>query len=214
MIEVLAAMTIASLLAAIAVPQYKAWVTRAHATEVAADLRVIRLAAYNFREKNGGGPAEAGPGTVPEGLSEQLPRGFEFRSDRYTWDWEHFQAPEGPVVGLAVTPAAPQLGWAIRSTFGNTAMKIGERYMFFIDSAVPLPVGDEVDGGDDGSEGEHPGRGRGPGGDPPGRGPDGQGPPGQDNKGRGNNSGQGNEESGSRGEDQRNERGNGGRSGR
>ena len=217
LVEVLAAMTVASLLAAIAIPRYEAWITRAHAAEVAAEMRLIRLAAYNFREQKGAWPDEAAAGVVPDGLNETLPSGFDFGSPRYTWDWEHFELPEGPLVGLAVTPAEPELGWALSSMFGSTVVQLEDRYMFFIDSPVPLPVGSEV-GDDDGTAGSgddgHPGRGRGRTGEHPGRGPGGEGPPGHDNRGPGNNSGQGNEDPGSRGEDRKNDRGNGGRSGR
>ena len=211
LVEVLAAMTVASLLAAIAVPQFQGWVTRARAAEVAGELRVIQHAAYTYFEQNGEWPEDAAAGEVPGGMESMLPAGFEFRTPRHTWDWDQFELPQGPLVGVAVTAIEPKLDWALASMFEGSAIRMGERHMFFIESPIPLPIGEEVGSGSEGGgdpvdqqpEDEHPGRG-----------PDGSGPPGQDNKGRGNNAGQGNEDPGSRGEDQRNERGNGGRSGR
>ena len=123
-IELLTVMIVIGLLAGIALLKYIDLRHRARATAAAADLRAIRLAAYNAWYETGTWPADASAGVVPPGLVQYLGTGFTFAKPEYTLDWENFVPPGGGPsggmqLGVVVTAADPRLQAALVQTLGN-----------------------------------------------------------------------------------------------
>lgn len=105
LIELLMAVSIVGILAGLAIPNLTSMTYRARATEVAADLEVVRVATVSFNGDQHTWPADAAAGVVPPELNGYLPEGFSFQGNGYEIKFEN-QAFAG---GLPGDPTTTQL---------------------------------------------------------------------------------------------------------
>lgn len=134
-IELLVVVTIVGLLSSIAVPKYRAMKQRAQATNVLADLQVVRVAVMNYYADYNQFPPEAGPGTAPPNLEKYLPEGFGFRRDTWSMDYDFDAAAgeNGDLVGVSAATLDEELGRIVMAMLGNNAtIMINGRLTFFI----------------------------------------------------------------------------------
>jgi prepilin-type N-terminal cleavage/methylation domain-containing protein len=128
LIELLMAVSIIGIIAGLAIPNMRQMVFRARATEVAADLEVVRVATVSYNGDLHRWPPEAGPGAVPPELNGYLPAGFSFQGNGYQLDFENWPLPGGlpgdpntrQLIGVTVTAAEDQLSNAIAELLGGS----------------------------------------------------------------------------------------------
>ena len=143
LVELLVAVSIVGILAAIAIPNMRNMTFRARATTVAADLEVLRLATLDYNADAHGWPADAAAGVVPPELVSHLPQGFSFDGNGYQLDFENIPFPSGlpgdPTTTLLIgatvistddrlhNAVAELLGGNIVASAGNTHTVVIER---------------------------------------------------------------------------------------
>ena len=142
LIELLVAASIVGILAGLAIPNLKTMIYRARATEVAADLEVVRVAALNYNADVLGWPSEAALGAIPAGLGEFLPEGFVFSGNGYELDYENWSLPGGlpgdpsttTLIGVSVAADEDDLGNAIAEFLeGSIVFSVGNTHTVVID---------------------------------------------------------------------------------
>lgn len=134
-IELLIVIIVIGVLATLGILRYRDLRNHAVASGVAAELNVIRLAAYNYWADHESFPAEQGPGVVPPALEPYLLAGFEFTRAGHTFDWEHNPGGNGAIrVGVVVTSNDPSLMGILarRSTGGLPYFVIGNTLTYVI----------------------------------------------------------------------------------
>ena len=134
-IELLVVVTIVGLLSSIAVPKYRAMKQRAQATNVLADLQVVRVAVMSYYADYNQFPPEAGPGTAPANLEKYLPVGFGFARDTWSMDYDFVSSAgeNGDLVGVSAATLDEELGRIVMAMLGNNAtIMINGRLTFFI----------------------------------------------------------------------------------
>ena len=127
LIELMVAASIVGILAGLAIPNLRTMIYRARATEVAADMEVIRVAALSYNADALAWPAESALGDVPSELSGYLPDGFAFTGNGYTLDFENWSLPGGlpgdpgttTLIGVSVAADDDDLGNAIAEFLGG-----------------------------------------------------------------------------------------------
>jgi prepilin-type N-terminal cleavage/methylation domain-containing protein len=128
LVELVISMSIVGILAGLALPNLRTMIHRARATEVSADMEVVRVAALQFQAEMLSWPAEAASGMVPAGLEPFLPDGFVFSGDGYQLDYENWDFPSGfpgdptttKLIGVSVTADTDQLGNAVAELLGGS----------------------------------------------------------------------------------------------
>lgn len=142
LIELLMAVSIIGIIAGLAIPNMRQMVFRARATEVAADLEVVRVATVSYNGTRHLWPPEAGPGEVPSELDGYLPEGFSFQGNGYELDFENWPLPGGlpgdpsttQLIGITVTAAEDQLSNAIAELLGGSiVVTVGNAHTVVID---------------------------------------------------------------------------------
>lgn len=142
LVEMLVAVSIVGILAAIAIPNMRNMTFRARATTVAADLAVLRQATLDYNADLHGWPADAAAGVVPPELVGYLPNGFSLNGDGYQLDFENLVFPLGLpgdptttlLIGTAVTSADPRLHNAVAELLGgNIVASAGSTHTVVID---------------------------------------------------------------------------------
>lgn len=127
LVELLVAMAIVGILAGLAIPNVRTMILRARAAELQGDMEVVRVATMSYNAETLGWPPETSLGTVPPGLVEFLPEGFDFAGDGYTLDFENWSLPGGlpgdptthTLIGVSVTTDDPELGNALLELLGS-----------------------------------------------------------------------------------------------
>ncbi|HVT73454.1 MAG TPA: type II secretion system protein [Lacunisphaera sp.] len=121
LVELMVVVTIISMLMAVAVPSYQRVQKRARAGAIVNDFRVFSTVFLAYAHENGAWPAEAAPGVVPTGVTNQ-----DLKIDRWTaptpigghFDWENMQVHPGgtspggtwrAAIAITDTPDAPLL---------------------------------------------------------------------------------------------------------
>ena len=141
LIELLMAMAIIGILAGLAIPNLQNMTYRARATEVAADLDVVRVAAVQYNADQFAWPADADQGTVPPGLSDFLPEGFSFQGNGYELKYENFDLPSGlpgdpstrQLIAVSVTADIVELSNAVLELMGGAiVMSAGMKHTVVI----------------------------------------------------------------------------------
>jgi len=135
------AVSIVGILAGLAIPNLRSMTYRARATEVAADLDVVRISTAQYNGDQFGWPAEVGAGVVPPELNGYLPEGFSFLGNGYELDYERLSPvviPGDPttnqLIGVAVTADTDQLSNAIVELLGGSILSsVGRRHLVVID---------------------------------------------------------------------------------
>lgn len=128
LIELLVAVSIVGILAGLAIPNLRTMIYRARATEVAADMEVIRVAALQYQASHNDWPGEVGVGAIPSGLEDYLPDGFAFTGNGYQLDYENWSFPGGfpgdptttTLIGVSVTADNDPLGNAVAEFLGGS----------------------------------------------------------------------------------------------
>ena len=125
-VELLIAMTIVGILAAIAVPKYIDLKRRANTTKVIGDFQAVRVAVMSFYADSSYYPAESGPGEIPPNLTKYLPIGFTFQNPQWTLDYENWDLGQqteftsaNALIGVTIATVDPALGEATSRVMGN-----------------------------------------------------------------------------------------------
>lgn len=141
LIELLMAMAIVGILAGLAIPNLRGMTFRARATEVAADLQVIRVAALNYNADENRWPPDAAQGVIPTGLVEYLPVGFTFQGTGYELKYESFDLPGGlpgdpsttRLIAASVTADTDELSNAVIELLGGSLVfSVGSKHTIII----------------------------------------------------------------------------------
>ncbi len=132
LIELLVVVLIISILAAIAQPRMSQIIVKARATDVIADLEVIRVAVYSYYADVEGWPAEAAEGVVPPGLDAFLPGNFSFVKDDYTFDYEYWGGSPF-MIGVTMITSDPELGLTTLDMLASPKWTSGNKYTWVIE---------------------------------------------------------------------------------
>ena len=130
LVELVLVVVIVSILAGLAIPNYKVVVVKARAADVLGRIRVVELGVHSYLGENNAWPDETGTGVVPPGLNGFLPTDFSFVSEDFQLDWEN----GGGLIGVAVVTDNTLLGEALLNVAGaGTWFVSGNRYVFILD---------------------------------------------------------------------------------
>jgi prepilin-type N-terminal cleavage/methylation domain-containing protein len=140
LVELLIAVTICGVLAAIAVPKYGDLKRRATATQILGDFDVMRAAALTFYVDSGYFPLEAGSGRMPPNFTPYLPTNFKMKKPEWTLDYENWGSKTsskytktGIVIGVSVTTSDKALGQTAMKLVGNApSFTMGSKFTFLI----------------------------------------------------------------------------------
>jgi prepilin-type N-terminal cleavage/methylation domain-containing protein len=120
--ELLITMVVIGLLAGIAVPRYGEMKRRATAAAIMGDVHAVRIAAFSYYTENGTFPPDAGAGTLPQQLVDNLPKGFTFDRPDFDYDWHVWtvatRSGTERLVGIAVIVSDPRLAAQLVKTAG------------------------------------------------------------------------------------------------
>ena len=126
LVELMVVVVIVSILAAIAIPNYRLMITKARAAEALGNVDVVYVAATSHMANQHTWPEDATTGAVPPGMATYLPQGFSFAGEGYQIDWDN----GGGLVGIAVVTDNPDLGNALLSLVGQNVWFVsGNRYV-------------------------------------------------------------------------------------
>lgn len=141
LIELLMAVSIVGILAGLAIPNLRNMTWRARATEVAADLEVVRLSTAQYNGDAFLWPTEVGQGVVPPELSNHLPGGFSFQGNGYELDYDHLSPitiagdpGTTQLIAVSVVIDTDELSNAVLELLGGSILySIGRRHTVIID---------------------------------------------------------------------------------
>ena len=138
LVELMVAVTICGVLAAIAFPKYRQMRVRATAAQILGDFDVMRHAALSFYVDSQYFPEEPGGTNVPPGLVKYLPSGFTMVKPDWTMEYENVPGSgevtkSAQIVGLTFTTPDTALGRTAMSLIGNApSFTTGTKYTFLI----------------------------------------------------------------------------------
>ncbi len=123
MIELLIAMVVLGLLAAISVLKYIDLSRTAYAAKITGEFITVRLAAYNYEaDHNNFWPSDQASGIVPPEMIPYLPNQFSFVTPTYELDWDNRSPSRDPYqLAISMTSPDPRLMNALRQNLGNRA---------------------------------------------------------------------------------------------
>ena len=130
LVELMLVVVIISILAGLAIPNYRVVVIKARAADVLGRIRVVELGVHSYLGENNAWPDESAVSVVPTGLDGFLPDNFTFASEDFDLDWEN----GGGLIGVAVVTDNDLLGQALINVAGPGAWFVsGNRYTFVLD---------------------------------------------------------------------------------
>ena len=132
LIELLVVVLIISILAAIAQPRMSQVIVKARATDVIADMEVIRVALYSYQTDVDVWPPEAAQGVVPAGLETYLPGNFSFVKDNYTLDYEYWGGSPF-MMGVTMITSDSELGLTALDMLALPKWNSGNKYTWVIE---------------------------------------------------------------------------------
>lgn len=132
LIELLVVVLIISILAAIAQPRMSQIIVKARATDVIADLEVIRVALYSYQTDVNVWPADVSEGVIPAGLDAFLPGNFSFVKDGYTLDYEYWGGSPF-MMGVSVITSDVELGLTALDMLSSPKWTSGNKYTWVIE---------------------------------------------------------------------------------
>jgi len=110
LLELVIALAVVGILAAIAIPAYFGLVSNTRAAQAVADLEAVRAAVYLHYGDLGRWPTETPAGVVPRGCVANLPKNFSFTNKWYTLDYDNWiplhragLAPNGTTTAIGVS---------------------------------------------------------------------------------------------------------------
>lgn len=129
-VELLVVVSILGIVAGLAIPNMRTVITKTRATEIVADVDVVRVAVMQAHANTLVWPEETGTGVVPPELEGFLPEGFTFQRDGYELDYEQLPLPGGLpgdpsvtlLIGVAVTTESAELGNALAELLGGSIL--------------------------------------------------------------------------------------------
>ena len=123
MIELLIAMVVLGLLAAISVLKYIELSRTAYAAKITGEFVTVRLAAYNYEaDHNNSWPSDQESGVVPPEMIPYLPNRFSFVTPTYELDWDNRSPSRNPYqLAISVRTTDARLMNSLRQTLGNRA---------------------------------------------------------------------------------------------
>ena len=131
LVELLLVVVIVSVLAAIAIPNYRVVVTRVRAADLLGRIDVVELAVHSYLGDNNSWPLDEAPGTVPTDLDGYLPDGFSFVGEDFQLEWEN----GGGLRGVAIVTDNDVLGNALLDLAGAGRWFVsGNRYVFILET--------------------------------------------------------------------------------
>lgn len=139
LIEVLIVLTVIAIVMAFALPTYTEMIRNTRAAEAIADLYAVRAAAYLYYGDHQSWPAESPTGNVPPELVPYLPRGFSFRRETYTLDWDNWGVGKGRwgqyygngvAVGISMSSLDRKLPLVVQSLLRNVALVQTSRFVY------------------------------------------------------------------------------------
>lgn len=132
LIELLVVVLIISILAAIAQPRMSQIIVKARATDLIADLEVVRVALYSYQTAVNVWPADVSQGVIPAGLDAFLPGNFSFVKDDYTLDYEYWGGSPF-LMGVAVITSDVELGLTALDMLSSPKWMSGNKYTWVIE---------------------------------------------------------------------------------
>lgn len=96
--ELLSAMVMIGILAAIAVPRLRGPIGRADSARILTDFNTIRHTAYEVLEDKGRFPLSGSAGMVPKEMDGEVPP-FQYKGMTYTWTSVDLRSVKGGVFG-------------------------------------------------------------------------------------------------------------------
>ena len=131
LVELLLVVVIISVLAAIAIPNYRVVVTRARAADLLGRIDVVEVAVQSYLADNNTWPADGTEGAVPAPLVTYLPSDFLFIGEDFQLKWEN----GGGLKGVAVVTDNAELGNALLDVAGPGRWFVsGNRYVFILEA--------------------------------------------------------------------------------
>lgn len=138
LVELMVAVTICGILAAIAFPKYREMRVRATAAQIMGDFDVMRHATLSFYVDSQYFPEEPGGTTVPPGLVKYLPTGFTMVKPDWAMEYENVPSSgelskSTQIVGLTFTTPDTNLGRTAMKLIGSApSFTTGTKYTFLI----------------------------------------------------------------------------------
>ena len=132
LIELLVVVLIISILAAIAQPQLSHVIVKARAADAISDMQVVRVAVYNYQTDQQAWPSDVGAGSVPPGLEEYLPGGFDLVKEDYTLDFENWGGSPF-MIGVSLITADSTLGRTALEMLASPKWTVGNKYTWVIE---------------------------------------------------------------------------------
>jgi prepilin-type N-terminal cleavage/methylation domain-containing protein len=140
LVELMVAVTICAVLAAIAVPKFREMRRRATAAQIMGDFDVMRHATLSFYVDSNYFPAEPDGPAVPPGLVKYLPNGFTMEKPDWTIEYENWAmkaqtdaTKSSQIVGVTFTTPDTNLGRTAMKLIGNApSFTTGSKYTFLI----------------------------------------------------------------------------------
>lgn len=117
---------ILSILAAIAIPNFKSALLKAKAVDAVADLEVVRIGVVSYLADTSAWPPDAAVGVVPTGLAPYLPDDFGFTKENYTLNYDNWTTHPPYFIAVTVeTGTDPDFGAAVVDLLGPNAWTNG-----------------------------------------------------------------------------------------
>jgi prepilin-type N-terminal cleavage/methylation domain-containing protein len=133
LVELLVAVTIVGILAAIGLPKFRDLRRRATATQIVGDFDVVRHAAMSFLTDSGYFPPEVGSGQISPSLLPYFPTNFRMAKEEWTMDYDYVKVLGVQIVAVSFLTPDDQLGETAMKLLGHsTTFAFGGKYTVVI----------------------------------------------------------------------------------
>lgn len=120
LIELFTVLIVLGLLASLATIKYMDLKRSTLTVSIAADMRAVQLAVFNYWADQQSWPPDSPPGVPPPGLVPYLPGSVQWAPTTHTLNYEVFPAGSSILVGVSVTTPDPVLRSKLISSLGGT----------------------------------------------------------------------------------------------
>ena len=132
LVELLLVVVIVSILAGLAIPNYRNVVNKARAADLIGRIDVVEHAVQSYIGDNNTWPSETAAGVVPAGVTNYLPENFSFTGEDFQLDWEN----GGGLIGVGIVTDNEPLGNALVDIAGPGRWFVsGNRYVFILEQS-------------------------------------------------------------------------------